>query len=120
MIRRPPRSTLFPYTTLFRSLKDQDIKEIARGFEDDSFYKIYSILSTIIFVVGTVIFIYNVIKHGFRITASNKIDKQDMDHYGAYFVYMLILAGEIKYLLFRNYKKVIDAIIFVEIGRAHV
>src|SRR5260370_30661547 len=25
MIRRPPRSTLFPYTTLFRSLHTQDI-----------------------------------------------------------------------------------------------
>src|SRR3712207_7790687 len=25
MIRRPPRSTLFPYTTLFRSLTDQGI-----------------------------------------------------------------------------------------------
>src|SRR5258707_10610176 len=25
MIRRPPRSTLFPYTTLFRSLPDDDI-----------------------------------------------------------------------------------------------
>src|SRR2546430_7581029 len=25
MIRRPPRSTLFPYTTLFRSLQDEDI-----------------------------------------------------------------------------------------------
>src|ERR1051325_10680403 len=25
MIRRPPRSTLFPYTTLFRSLKDRGI-----------------------------------------------------------------------------------------------
>src|SRR2546422_8137531 len=24
MIRRPPRSTLFPYTTLFRSVKDVD------------------------------------------------------------------------------------------------
>src|SRR2546430_17180696 len=24
MIRRPPRSTLFPYTTLFRSLEDAD------------------------------------------------------------------------------------------------
>src|SRR3712207_7126529 len=24
MIRRPPRSTLFPYTTLFRSVKDDD------------------------------------------------------------------------------------------------
>src|SRR3712207_7695632 len=24
MIRRPPRSTLFPYTTLFRSLRDEE------------------------------------------------------------------------------------------------
>src|SRR5258708_24001864 len=30
MIRRPPRSTLFPYTTLFRSLVAQDVK---RAFE---------------------------------------------------------------------------------------
>src|SRR3712207_7351659 len=29
MIRRPPRSTLFPYTTLFRSLK-RDIRKRAR------------------------------------------------------------------------------------------
>src|SRR5260221_6010954 len=27
MIRRPPRSTLFPYTTLFRSLKQQSIAD---------------------------------------------------------------------------------------------
>src|SRR3712207_8542095 len=27
MIRRPPRSTLFPYTTLFRSLDPQDLLE---------------------------------------------------------------------------------------------
>src|SRR3712207_7033311 len=27
MIRRPPRSTLFPYTTLFRSLADLDHEE---------------------------------------------------------------------------------------------
>src|SRR3712207_7364471 len=25
MIRRPPRSTLFPYTTLFRSVADEDV-----------------------------------------------------------------------------------------------
>src|SRR3712207_8491207 len=35
MIRRPPRSTLFPYTTLFRSLnriqKENDIKKIAQA-----------------------------------------------------------------------------------------
>src|SRR3989442_6224621 len=31
MIRRPPRSTLFPYTTLFRSKK----KQRGRGHEDE-------------------------------------------------------------------------------------
>src|SRR2546430_7693067 len=29
MIRRPPRSTLFPYTTLFRSLSAETLKKIA-------------------------------------------------------------------------------------------
>src|SRR3712207_7365787 len=31
MIRRPPRSTLFPYTTLFRSLRDVDHALAARA-----------------------------------------------------------------------------------------
>src|SRR3982074_2620595 len=30
MIRRPPRSTLFPYTTLFRSLAAHDLSRSAR------------------------------------------------------------------------------------------
>src|SRR3712207_8835256 len=30
MIRRPPRSTLFPYTTLFRSLIDHVVEELHR------------------------------------------------------------------------------------------
>src|SRR5437762_12375221 len=30
MIRRPPRSTLFPYTTLFRSLDDGNAEQCAR------------------------------------------------------------------------------------------
>src|SRR2546422_5851535 len=30
MIRRPPRSTLFPYTTLFRSLYRRQVSEVAR------------------------------------------------------------------------------------------
>src|SRR5256884_9596019 len=32
MIRRPPRSTLFPYTTLFRSLRPPDSRERAFGY----------------------------------------------------------------------------------------
>src|SRR3712207_7540915 len=31
MIRRPPRSTLFPYTTLFRSLRGDAVEEAAAG-----------------------------------------------------------------------------------------
>src|SRR5438876_11150288 len=31
MIRRPPRSTLFPYTTLFRSNQDADLRESLRN-----------------------------------------------------------------------------------------
>src|SRR5437016_8107493 len=28
MIRRPPRSTLFPYTTLFRSHRDRELRDV--------------------------------------------------------------------------------------------
>src|SRR2546430_10467011 len=37
MIRRPPRSTLFPYTPLFRSLKahEYDVKSHSSSLEDD-------------------------------------------------------------------------------------
>src|SRR5258708_17195041 len=34
MIRRPPRSTLFPYTTLFRSVIVKDCDSRARRFHD--------------------------------------------------------------------------------------
>src|SRR2546427_7116716 len=33
MIRRPPRSTLFPYTTLFRSLNGQIIKYVVPALD---------------------------------------------------------------------------------------
>src|SRR3712207_8402122 len=34
MIRRPPRSTLFPYTTLFRSVHDEFISRFAAAVEE--------------------------------------------------------------------------------------
>src|SRR5256885_12608740 len=36
MIRRPPRSTLFPYTTLFRSERDPAV-EFVSGFQSTAF-----------------------------------------------------------------------------------
>src|SRR2546422_2323172 len=39
MIRRPPRSTLFPYTTLFRSSEVRQVVELARSdFEQSLSY----------------------------------------------------------------------------------
>src|SRR2546429_1835829 len=35
MIRRPPRSTLFPYTTLFRSLHDAERRRVPDGCPAD-------------------------------------------------------------------------------------
>src|SRR3712207_8545336 len=37
MIRRPPRSTLFPYTTLFRSRISSGIEEVALGRDGAGF-----------------------------------------------------------------------------------
>src|SRR3712207_6880317 len=34
MIRRPPRSTLFPYTTLFRSGRPGPLQRLPRGLRD--------------------------------------------------------------------------------------
>src|SRR3989441_3001246 len=35
MIRRPPRSTLFPYTTLFRSQSAQSVRRVRIAFDVD-------------------------------------------------------------------------------------
>ena len=34
MIRRPPRSTLFPYTTLFRSEREATMSAVEKAFSD--------------------------------------------------------------------------------------
>src|SRR3712207_9230206 len=39
MIRRPPRSTLFPYTTLFRSLARDGGEALVRGVPDHRGYE---------------------------------------------------------------------------------
>jgi len=35
MIRRPPRSTLFPYTTLFRSSRQDEARQVDPDLSDD-------------------------------------------------------------------------------------
>src|SRR3712207_7847585 len=49
MIRRPPRSTLFPYTTLFRSFYKDGIRELQflKGFETDELPTLLDIMQRI-------------------------------------------------------------------------
>src|SRR5437667_7141813 len=35
MLRRPPRSTLFPYTTLFRSIESMELRSLCTRFEQN-------------------------------------------------------------------------------------
>src|SRR3712207_8976494 len=59
MIRRPPRSTLFPYTTLFRSVDvlttNHDLADVAglRPFPDERFQRIEPCLQGIVRVHGS-------------------------------------------------------------------
>src|SRR5256885_10143778 len=42
MIRRPPRSTLFPYTTLFRSQSNyRTIEELQSNLDPDVFWRVH-------------------------------------------------------------------------------
>src|SRR5947207_12616506 len=43
MIRRPPRSTLFPYTTLFRSVGALRLSPLRRGLAIDSTVDIFTL-----------------------------------------------------------------------------
>src|SRR5258705_10212468 len=42
MIRRPPRSTLFPYTTLFRSLDESEIRALVTSYSFSDGLNTYS------------------------------------------------------------------------------
>src|SRR3712207_7846242 len=59
MIRRPPRSTLFPYTTLFRSLKSLEAKgavmtgyRAVRIFAGSAIFRIGCLLGLLLSLVG--------------------------------------------------------------------
>ncbi|MBB6713504.1 hypothetical protein [Clostridium gasigenes] len=95
-------------------LKEEDILaniEEIKGNKED--YYIYSIITTLIFIIASIVFWMNIKKYGLAIFSENKINKQQIDHYAGYIVYMLVLCAQFKYILFRTNKKIIDGIIFI-------
>ena len=83
--------------------------------EEKKEYNIYSIITTVIFIISSIVFWMNIKKYGLAILSENKIDKQPMNHYSGYIVYMLVLVAQIKYILFRvkENKKIIELIVFI-------
>src|SRR3712207_7010905 len=69
MIRRPPRSTLFPYTTLFRSLQSAFVPSVPEGA-----------LLVIMSVLGAVVMPHNLFLHS-EIVQSREIHlKRSEEH----------------------------------------
>ncbi len=97
----------------FISLEEEDVHILFDEFHDKDYYKLYALASNTIFIIAALTFAVNVNKYGLMILEENKINKQMMDHYAGYIVYMLVLCGEVKYILFRNHKKWIDLLVFI-------
>src|SRR5256885_16901768 len=53
MIRRPPRSTLFPYTTLFRSLATRRNLELVKTLRGEDSPTLFSLLDTCMTGMGS-------------------------------------------------------------------
>jgi hypothetical protein len=100
----------FLLLTRFVKLKEEDINDLFRGLKNKELYRRYFIISNLIIIVGVLVFVLNVYKYGLAIAEENKIGKQALDHYAGYVVYMLVLAAEMKYILYRNHKNYIDLI----------
>lgn len=93
------------------SLTKNDIKIYFREIKEE--YSVYSFVSTVIFILSLGLFIYNINKYGLAILGENKIDKQQLDHYAGYIIYLLVLVAQIKYVLFRTNKKIIELVMFL-------
>lgn len=95
-------------------LTNSDIEDLMHEEKEHDLYKVYSIISSFIFIAGVILFIVNVKNHGLALLNDDKrIDKQVMNHYHAYVIYMLALVAQIKYILFRQRKKILEIAIFI-------
>lgn|GEM_PF-712674 len=95
-------------------LEDVDINKMFLKFtQGKDTYKIYNTISNLIFTAALIMFSINVYKYGLAILEDNKIDKQSLEHFATYVVYMLVLCGQIKYILYRNYKKKTDLLLLI-------
>lgn len=95
-------------------LKEEDILlSMEKMKSDKDNYLIYSMIINLVFIIAFITFWVNVKKYGLAILSQNKINKQQMDHYSAYIVYMLVLCAQTKYILFRINKKILDLLVFL-------
>lgn len=106
-------SSVFVIASKSRSIKKDDIIKLFEGLKDKNKYKKYSRISNVIFAFGSITFLLNVAIFGLAIFSKNKINKQGMNHYSAYIVYMLVLCGQIKYILLRKFKKKSDLAVLI-------
>lgn len=99
------------------SINKEEVIERFEQIKDEDAYKRYSFLTNIIFVIGVTVFIMNALYYGLAILQENRINKQQMQHYSAYLVYTLTFCAQVKYIVFRSFKKRSDLImLLVSVG----
>lgn len=94
-------------------LGERDVLNIIKIGENEKSYRMYSIITTGIFILASILFLINVNKYGLAILKDDKINKQRIDHYAGYVIYMLAFVAQVKYILFRNRKKILDCILCI-------
>lgn len=94
-------------------VEDDILLNMEKMKSDKDSFLIYSLIINLVFIIAFITFWLNVKKYGLAILSQNKINKQQMDHYSAYIVYMLVLCAQAKYILFRINKKIPDLIVFL-------
>lgn len=96
----------------FKGVVMEDVRAVQRS--DNKIYgQVYFYICAAIFVVAAIVFAMDAKEYGLAILYPNKIEKQQLGHYGAYIIYMLVFVCQVEYILFRIFKEIKHVILAV-------
>ena len=95
-------------------INDEMVRDFMVNSDSEETYKLYSLIFNIVCIISVITFMINIYYFGLVIFNTDKtkiVDKQEMFHWSKYIVYLLVLCAEVKYILFREKKKILDLIV---------
>lgn len=105
--------TVFLILYRFNHIEETEFIKLTENLKTTKIYNRYNLISDVIFIAASIVFLYNISKYGLAILGSNKINKQELTHYSKYFINLLVICAQIKYINFRKLKRCHDLIILI-------